>query len=250
MSDLLKQHGFIKKKEIFFSPQTLHKKLEEFSKKKIDLTLKKNRSTYIALREKRKKRVKLTLHLFFLQANEDLLKDLVKYLFENDKEAKKNVRTFAEKCYEKEKYFHSVSNKQIYTKGKIYDLKKLYGEIDKQYFQGKIKASITYFSMPLYKKGRHCTFGSYDSRLKLIRINEMLDSSFFPFYFVSFVIYHEMLHEVFPAKITKSGRRQIHGRDFREKEKEFFFYSQAKEWEKNFLKRDFRKIVRGLHGRT
>ncbi len=91
------------------------------------------------------------------------------------------------------------------------------------------------------------TFGSYDKHRNQIRINPLLDDAAVPLYFVEFIVYHEMLHAVCPAKIDSRGAIRSHTREFRMQEKQFAEYDDAKEWEKTSLK--FFKM-RKRHGRS
>jgi hypothetical protein len=47
---------------------------------------------------------------------------------------------------------------------------------------------------------------------------------------VEFVVYHEILHHLYPAFVGESGRTNIHNKEFKTKEKQFSAYDEAKEW--------------------
>ncbi|MCB1076167.1 MAG: hypothetical protein KDK59_11665, partial [Simkania sp.] len=70
----------------------------------------------------------------------------------------------------------------------------------------------------------------YHHLLKLVKVHRVLDSAETPEYVVSFVLYHEMLHSVCSSAVGKRGRRKIHTKEFREKEKLFHQYREAAEW--------------------
>jgi hypothetical protein len=53
--------------------------------------------------------------------------------------------------------------------------------------------------------------------------------------FVELVTFHEMLHQAIPPKSAEDGRRCVHGREFREAERKFPAYEQARDWEKRHL---------------
>jgi hypothetical protein len=65
----------------------------------------------------------------------------------------------------------------------------------------------------------------------VIKINPILDSDRVPRYFLEFVIYHEMLHADIGIE-DGSGRRELHSREFRKREKLFRHYEKASAWEK------------------
>ena len=58
----------------------------------------------------------------------------------------------------------------------------------------------------------------------------MLDSPSFPDYLVSYVVYHEMVHNVCPSYFDENGFHQIHSKEFKKKEEEFRYYDLAQDW--------------------
>jgi hypothetical protein len=68
----------------------------------------------------------------------------------------------------------------------------------------------------------------------LIRIHPVLDHETVPDWFVGFVLYHELLHVVFPPEDSE-GRRLVHGRHFRRAEAAHPRYAQALAWEETHL---------------
>jgi len=105
------------------------------------------------------------------------------------------------------------------------------------YFKGELDLNITWFQKPKYRKYRHITFGSFDKNLKLVRINKLIDQANFPFYFINYIVYHEMLHSVCQEEIDENGKRKIHTKKFKEEEKKFPYFKEALEFEKKFLKK-------------
>ncbi len=78
---------------------------------------------------------------------------------------------------------------------------------------------------------RSIRFGTFDFDARTIRIHPALDEEWVPAYFVDFVMYHELLHALFPPTRTASGRRVLHPPEFRRLEKRFSRYEDAMEWE-------------------
>ena len=120
---------------------------------------------------------------------------------------------------------------KIDTSGELYDLKTIYDTINQAYFEGKLELEITWFGSAQRKARRHRKLGLYCFRTKLIKIHRLLDQKHFPPYFISYVVYHEMLHSVCPPVKARRGRYQIHHSDFKQKEREFVEYDKAKRWE-------------------
>ena len=55
-----------------------------------------------------------------------------------------------------------------------------------------------------------------------------------PRYFVEFIVFHEMLHQVWPTTVTENGRVH-HPPAFRARERTFPQYEAALRWEREHL---------------
>ncbi len=115
--------------------------------------------------------------------------------------------------------------------GGHYDLIAIFDELNATYFNNSLKIGITWFGSAQRKARRHRKLGLYCFRTKVIKIHRLLDQAHFPPYFISYVVYHEMLHSVCPPIKAKRGRYSIHHNDFKKREKEFAEYAVAKRWE-------------------
>lgn len=120
---------------------------------------------------------------------------------------------------------------RLQTQGMLYDLTEIYNTINQTYFKNKLDLKITWFGSAERKARRHRKLGLYSFGDKLIKIHRLLDQEHFPPYFISYVVYHEMLHSVCPPVKARRGRYQIHHSDFKKKEREFAEYALAKRWE-------------------
>ena len=65
-----------------------------------------------------------------------------------------------------------------------------------------------------------------------MKINRVLDQPDIPDYYISFIVYHEMLHHVAPPIIQRFRKRQIHHQEFKDLEKKFLEYPLVKEFKK------------------
>lgn len=119
------------------------------------------------------------------------------------------------------------------TQGALYDLQKIYNVLNAQYFENKLELKITWFGSAQRRARRHRKLGLYSFQHKLIKIHRLLDQSHFPPYFISYVVYHEMLHSVCPPVKARRGRYLIHHSDFKKREREFAEYADAKRWEED-----------------
>ena len=121
---------------------------------------------------------------------------------------------------------------RVVVDGNHYNLKEIYERVNAHYFDGSVDVQITWFGSQTRKARRRRVLGLYNFHQKLIKIHRLLDQPHFPPYFISYVVYHEMLHHLFPPKEVRRGRRKVHHSDFKLHEKKFAEYSLAKEWEK------------------
>jgi len=125
----------------------------------------------------------------------------------------------------------------LYSKGSFYDLDQMYEEVNQEYFDQKLDLKITWFGSAKRAAFRVRRLGLYDQRQQLIKIHRLLDNALFPSFFVSYVIYHEMLHHVCPPVHGKRGRRKVHHAAFYQRERQFRDYALARKWEKENLHR-------------
>lgn len=134
------------------------------------------------------------------------------------------------------KLFQKKQVKQtIHQNGEKYHLQEIFDTINQEYFENRLDLPITWSGSKKRKVRTSRRLGSYNLQSGLIRINRILDSTRFPSYFISYVVYHEMLHHVYPPRRGGDGRRRVHHKKFLEKEREFKDFARAKRWEKENL---------------
>lgn len=121
------------------------------------------------------------------------------------------------------------------TRGRVYDLDCVYGEINARFFGGRMRVPITWGRGVGRARRGGITFGSYDPVLELIRIHPVLDRAEVPRYFLESVVHHEMLHHHMGGVHDRAGRTVYHTRAFREAEARFPHHQQALAWEKQNL---------------
>lgn len=211
-----------------FSPN-FQKFLEYAAVRKIDVKINDNRSTMLSVKWMPKP--KISLHRMFLKAPENILEDLTHYLKGNKKQLSPLIKAYIEKNLHDLDYSHELNPSKLYTQGKVYDLKKIYTDLNTEYFNQKLNLHITWFGK-LKSQYSRLIFGYYYDPLKLIKIHKLLDNSQFPDYFVAYVVYHEMLHFVCPSYVNEKGTTHIHNKDFKEREREFKYFKQAQKWMK------------------
>lgn len=118
------------------------------------------------------------------------------------------------------------------TAGRFHDLKDAFDSVNAEYFDGRITSRITWGRSGALRVRRR-TLGGYYREADLIRINPVLDRRSVPRYIVEFIVYHEMLHADMGVE-EREGRRCVHTKEFRRRERLFRHYERATAWEKGF----------------
>ncbi len=194
----------------------------------IALTWHENKTIYLSVRKKRNL-LCLRVHRLFYNAPTPVLEALIRYALGKDKEAKAVIRQMA--------HLHFSRNrreaKALSTQGKAYDLKEIFTRMQKLLPIQDV--SIGWSDRLILGRFKSITFGTFDYYTRQIRINPILDDEEVPLYFLEYIVYHEMLHAVCPSQMDVNGRCSIHTREFREKERQFPLFQEAKSWEKKSL---------------
>lgn len=73
----------------------------------------------------------------------------------------------------------------------------------------------------------------------MVKVNRVLDREDVPLSFVRYIVFHEMLHHLYPPKRGKRGRRDIHHSEFRTHERRFQEFDQAKAFLRQWRERHF-----------
>jgi len=114
--------------------------------------------------------------------------------------------------------------------GKYFDLQELLDDLNKRYFNDEVEVKITWGKEPPQRRRHSMRMGAYIYEDRLIRINPGLDREFVPRYFIEWIVFHEMLHDLHSFKMV-GGRRMSHTNEFHEHETRFEHYEAARQWE-------------------
>lgn len=208
---------------------SLQRELEQTSKKKLKVKINDNRSTMLSVKWE-PDCTKVSLHRMFLEAPRNIMEELACYLRQEKKIISPSVKAFIELNLQKLNYSHQLDADKLNCQGNVYNLKQMYHELNDEYFQGKLDLRITWFGKPNQRNRSRVTFGLYHDPLRLIKIHRLLDSPTFPDYLVSYVIYHEMLHNVCQAYVDEKGMNRVHSKEFKIQERNFRHYGLAQSW--------------------
>ena len=120
-------------------------------------------------------------------------------------------------------------------RGRVHDLAEIYAALNELHFGGSVRARIGWGRRGPAGRRRSIKMGVYFHDQRVIRIHPALDDGRVPRYFVEMVVFHEMLHQIFPPSIDRAGRRIVHGPEFRAAERNYPGFQRARAWEKAHL---------------
>ncbi|MGO9268645.1 MAG: M48 family metallopeptidase [Terriglobia bacterium] len=107
--------------------------------------------------------------------------------------------------------------------GFFFNLQEIFDDLNRRFFQGEIRVQLLGWSAVRSRT----VLGHYDSAHSSITISRWLDSARTPRYLVEYVVFHEMLHVVYPVG-SNGHRRVVHSAEFRAAERRFPQYEQAR----------------------
>jgi hypothetical protein len=203
---------------------------------RLAVTVTDNRYTMISVkRESGLYRVRL--HRMFLQVDSAQARVLARYIVDNDAEASTALGHFIDANQHAIRRAKPVRRLAvpIETLGRYFDLQEIYDDLNRRLFLGAIDAKITWGQRSSKRIRRNSIkMGSYSVEDRLVRIHPSLDRDFVPRYFVEWIVFHEMLHQVHDIP-TVNGRRLFHSPEFLAQERSFEHYQRAREWERRNL---------------
>lgn len=127
----------------------------------------------------------------------------------------------------------------IETKGLKYDLKSIFDEINRAFFNNELKSYLRWGksrTKTSYQTWYHTESGD---KVSMITIASLYNHNDIPEFAIKSVMFHEMLHIAVPP-YTKNGRRIIHGKEFNQAQKRNPDLQKWFAWEKGDLQRILR----------
>jgi predicted metal-dependent hydrolase len=212
----------------------------------VRVTLTDNRYTMISVRRQargggrprpgRDRHYDVRLHHMFADADPAITRALARYIADNDRDASRALGDFIDTRTEQVRGRARRSPLQVVvTAGDHHDLRAIYDDLNRRYFDDRIEAAITWGPRTGRARRRNSIkMGSYSVEDRLIRIHRSLDRAFVPRFFVEWIVFHEMLHQVHDIKV-RNGRREFHSKAFLADEARFEHYLEARAWERRHL---------------
>ncbi len=210
----------------------------------VTLRFTRNRSTMLSWRKDKAGGFRVGLHHMFSTASEDLWVALAHYLVHEDLQSGAMLDAFI------------AENKDRYTRpvgptnpvGRHHDLQKIFDDLNARFFHNRCDVQLTWGRTTGGRARKSIQLGCFVPGDRLIRVHPCLDQAFVPDYYVAWVLFHEMLHEVFGVEEVQ-GRRRVHPPEFVALEQSFPDYERCRKWESANLSRLLKYRARAKRAR-
>lgn len=204
--------------------------LRKTTGKDLGLILTENNTIMISV-QRRVTKVSVRLHRMFLDASYEIIDEIARFIRKGQGKTPLVRRFIRENVCRIERRPRRL---KLTTAGRYHDLLAHYESVNREYFGGRIQAGITWGTKNPKNGVRRRTLGSYSPASNVVRISPVIDKRNVPSFFVKFIVYHEMLHADLGVE-RKGGRRAVHTKEFRRRERLFRDYEKIVAWEKRWL---------------
>ena len=199
---------------------------------KVHLLLHDNRSTMVSFR-RQPPLLRLRLHHMFLDAPLEVVHAIADYSAHGKRDAGQQLDAYIASQQERIRALPRAGS-LLESRGACFDLADIYERVNREHFENGITARIGWGrNSQRRQKRKSIRLGVYDHKSREIRIHPVLDRPDVPLFFVEFIVFHEMLHQLFPSE---GGTRVHHPRAFRVREKSYPKYDAAMVWEREHLR--------------
>ncbi len=199
--------------------------LQRRSGRTISLVLTSNACTYVTFTTARQP-LRLRLQRLFLDAPDEVLDALARWLSGREKCCPPQVREFIDSPPAHVQRVTRSKRRWIHHRGRCHDLARILDQVNRRFFLGRVAVQITWGRSASRRNVRARTLGAYYFGEHIITINPVLDQPQIPEWFLAFTVYHECLHSF------QSGRGRPHDRKFQADLRRHPDYAAAVRWEK------------------
>jgi hypothetical protein len=182
---------------------------------------------------------RVRVHMMFLGAPERVRTALVEYIVHGDRRASGVLGEFIDSNSHRIRASRPVTG-PLRVRGASHDLSEILATVSAQYFGGTLGDVLVTWGRRTRPRGKargSIKLGSYSATERLIRIHPALDRDWVPRYFLSYIVFHELLHHVIPA-VPGS----LHPPALLQREREFRFFERALAWEQKNIGRLLRAV--------
>ena len=200
----------------------------------VRLSVTDNRSTMISFR-RAPAALRLRLHHMFLDAPDPVVRAVADYAGRGQRRAGRVLDDFIRREQPRIRQERDATDERFTPEGRYFHLEEIRDRLNERFFQGGVRATNGWGRTPGRRRRKSIRLGVYDHQTREIRIHPALDHPEVPRFFVEFIVFHEMLHQLFPSS-NGPGRRVHHPRGFRDRERAYPLYEAAIAWERENLR--------------
>ncbi|RMH19470.1 MAG: hypothetical protein D6696_10485 [Acidobacteria bacterium] len=174
--------------------------------------------------------LRLRIHRCFAGASDELLRQVAVLVDSRPGSAARRAALAAVRAhFERHAPAAPRRRPRLEPVGAYHHLEPIRDDVNRSFFGGRLEVGITWGRRPSRRRGTSIQLGSYDPRANVVRVHRALDRPEVPRYVIAAVVHHEMLHAVLPPR-RRGGRRQLHGPEFRRRERAFPDFERAEAW--------------------
>lgn len=216
----------------------LQDELSRRSGRRVQVFLTNNRRRMVSARHCGQGLVEVRLQRIFLDCGPEVLDELA-LMLSGGKTDRRALRRFIDERFHSESVMarprRQVAAERV--ESSHHDIVAYARELNAIYLNGRSTAKVVWGRRSSRRSRHSIRFACYDPERNLVIMNRKLDNPSIPAYFVEYVLFHEMLHEVLGIGERENGRRDIHGSLFKLMESTFPDFEKAQQYEKELCRR-------------
>ena len=203
-----------------------------------EIILNDNRSSLITVKPGKGGPPSVRLQRVFLASDDRTLKALARFIIRPDRRCRRALDEFLAARRElMDACAREQRNDRLQTRGEHRDLKLILRRVLNDYGLKLPGVAIGWAKQaPPSRRRRSIKFGSWYGKSRTVRIHPALDDPAVPEFFVEYIVYHELLHAVFPPQVGPAGVRSVHNAEFQRFEKKFRQYKEARAFEREYVR--------------
>ncbi len=217
--------------------QALERRLEQASGRTVQLSVTDNRRRMVT-HSRAGRALRVRVHHMFLAAPEPVLDALVAYVLTGARQASTAIDQFIDANGHRIRPERAAQG-GVHPQGAVHDLEAIFTELAEQCPEvdgTDILVTWARRTSPRAVARRTIKLGSYSPRERLVRVHPALDQRWVPKYFIAYILYHELLHDLVPP-LRVAGRLVLHPPEFRLRERAFRDFDRALAWETRHIDR-------------
>lgn len=218
--------------------ERLRRYLAEHGRCRVELIPTRNRVSMISVVFVRDGHARIRLHEQFLEAPTAVYDALATYLRTRRRAVWTVVADYARQIHVSTQT--APLTKRLQTRGMVYDLQELATEVNTRFFDDQIRYHIGWGARRARTeqrrtRSRSIRYGSWSSSTRTVRINPLLDDTRVPREFLSYIVFHEMLHAAVPGEHVAGQRRVVHGPMYMKQEGRYPEIARMRQMAKDLL---------------